>query len=108
MEASHGCTRDALCYSAWLTIGAIPLTIGVGIDAMTRARHGRVGIPVAFAGARMLATMASTFVFGVMLLGAWDAWLVGIVDPIRPTQRPCSAMRSAAIHSGEPEQRSAS
>ncbi len=48
-----------------LTIGAIPVTFGVGIDALAI----RVAGPwVAFAGALVLATMASSFLFGVMLM----------------------------------------
>jgi len=48
-----------------LTIGAIPVTVGVGIDALAIRL---VGPWVAFAGALVLATMASSFLFGVMLM----------------------------------------
>ena len=51
-----------------LTIGAIPVTVGVGIDALAMRVMGPWGSPVAFAGALVLATMASSFLFGVMLM----------------------------------------
>ena len=51
-----------------LTIGAIPVAVGVGIDALAMRVMGPWGSPVAFAGALVLATMASSFLFGVMLM----------------------------------------
>ena len=51
-----------------LTIGAIPVTVAVGIDALAMRVMGAWGSPLAFAGALILATMASSFLFGVMLM----------------------------------------
>jgi hypothetical protein len=51
-----------------LSIGAIPVTVGVGIDALAMRVMGPWGSPVAFSGALVLATMASSFLFGVMLM----------------------------------------
>jgi hypothetical protein len=51
-----------------LAIGAIPVAIGIGTDALAMRVMGHWGSPVAFAGALVLATMASSFLFGGMLL----------------------------------------
>jgi len=51
-----------------LAIGAIPVAIGIGTDALAMRLMGQWGSPVAFAGAVVLATMASSFLFGVMLM----------------------------------------
>ena len=51
-----------------LVIGAIPVAIGIGVDALAMRVMGHWGSPVAFAGALALATMASSFLFGVMLM----------------------------------------
>lgn len=52
-----------------LGIGAIPVAIGIGTDALAMRVIGQWGGPVvAFAGAVVLATMASSFLFGVMLM----------------------------------------
>jgi hypothetical protein len=51
-----------------LVIGAIPVAIGIGTDALAMRVMGHWGSPVAFAGALALATMASSFLFGVMLM----------------------------------------
>ncbi len=51
-----------------LAIGAIPVAVGVGTDALAMRVIGQWGAPVAFAGAVVLATMASSFLFGVMLM----------------------------------------
>ena len=48
-----------------LTIGAMPVTVAVGIDALAMRVMGPW---VAFAVALVLATMASSFLFGVMLM----------------------------------------
>jgi hypothetical protein len=51
-----------------LVIGALPVAIGIGTDALAMRVMGHWGSPVAFAGALVLATMASSFLFGVMLM----------------------------------------
>jgi hypothetical protein len=51
-----------------LAIGALPVAIGIGTDALAMRVMGHWGSPVAFAGALVLATMASSFLFGVMLM----------------------------------------
>jgi hypothetical protein len=51
-----------------LVIGAIPVAIGIGTDALAMRVMGHWGSPVAFAGALVLATMTSSFLFGVMLM----------------------------------------
>ena len=51
-----------------LVIGAIPVAMGIGVDALAMRVMGHWGSPVAFAGALALATMASSFLFGVMLM----------------------------------------
>jgi len=51
-----------------LTIGAIPLAVGAGVDALAMRVMGPWGSPLAFAGGLVVATMASSFLFGVMLM----------------------------------------
>ena len=51
-----------------LAIGATPVAIGIGTDALAMRFMGPWGSPVAFGGAVVLATMASSFLFGVMLM----------------------------------------
>ena len=51
-----------------LAIGAIPVAIGIGTDALAMRVIGQWGAPVALVGAVVLATMASSFLFGVMLM----------------------------------------
>jgi hypothetical protein len=51
-----------------LAIGAIPVAIGIGTDVLAMRVMGPWGSPVAFGGAVVLATMASSFLFGVMLM----------------------------------------
>ena len=51
-----------------LAIGAIPVAIGIGTDALAIRVIGQWAAPVAFVGAVVLATMASSFLFGVMLM----------------------------------------
>jgi hypothetical protein len=51
-----------------LAIGALPVAIGIATDALAMRVMGKWGSPVAFAGALALATMASSFLFGVMLV----------------------------------------
>jgi hypothetical protein len=51
-----------------LAIGAIPVAIGIATDALATAVMGHWGSPFAFAGALALATMASSFLFGTMLV----------------------------------------
>ena len=51
-----------------LVIGAIPVAFGIGVDALAMRVMGHWGSPVAFGGALALATMASSFLFGVMLM----------------------------------------
>ena len=51
-----------------LAIGAIPVAIGIGTDALAMRVIGQWGAPVALVGAVILATMASSFLFGVMLM----------------------------------------
>jgi hypothetical protein len=53
-----------------LGVGAIPVAIGIGTDALAVRVIGAAGwgALVAFAGAVVLATMASSFLFGVMLM----------------------------------------
>ena len=51
-----------------LAIGAIPIVVGIAADALAMRVMGTWGSPVAFAGALVLATMASSFLFGVMLM----------------------------------------
>jgi hypothetical protein len=51
-----------------LAIGALPVAIGIGADALAMRVMASWGSPVAFAGALVLATMASSFLFGVMLM----------------------------------------
>jgi hypothetical protein len=51
-----------------LAIGAVPVAIGIVTDALAMRVIGKWGSPVAFVGAVARATMASSFLFGVMLM----------------------------------------
>jgi hypothetical protein len=51
-----------------LVIGAIPVAIGIGTDALAMRVMGHWGSPLAFGAALALAAMASSFLFGVMLM----------------------------------------
>lgn len=51
-----------------LAIGAVPIAVGIGTDSLAMRVMDRWGSPVAFAGALALATFASCFLFGGMLM----------------------------------------
>ncbi len=51
-----------------LAIGAVPVLVGIAADALAMRVLGSWGSPLAFAGALVVATMMSSFLFGVMLM----------------------------------------